>query len=603
MESALDTGADFQTSKGKISRRGAKITSIRLYGGQINPTVGDIKNNFNLIARHIEDAKKMEADIAVFPELSLPGYPPEDLLLKPAFIKENLNFLDKLAGFTDNIIAIVGCAYSGEDLFNSAAVLCNKKISHLYHKQFLPNYSVFDEERYFQKGNSNTVLVVDGIRIGINICEDIYYSSGPASIQSITGGASLIINIAASPYYTGKVQEREKLLFTRAVDNRVNIFYVNLVGGQDELVFDGSSMAVNENGKILARAKPFSEDSLVLDLDLSGVNFSRLEDKKFKNQRAALQHSKVSLVSTGYKIKDKKRKLEACRDRYPKTVSCPEEEIFYALVTGTRDYVLKNGFHKAVLGLSGGIDSALTAVVASFALGNENVNALLMPSLYSSEGSIRDSEELSANLGINHIIVPITDMYECYLESLNHLLKTRQVNVTKENIQARIRGNILMAMANEYHWLVLATGNKSEISVGYSTLYGDMVGGFSPIKDVYKTMVYKICRFLNKKYSGLIPENIITKPPSAELKPGQKDEDKLPKYELLDSILKAYIEEEKDYESIVNMGMEPQVVKKVINMIDFSEYKRRQGAPGIKITSRAFGKDRRYPITNAFKLT
>jgi len=565
--------------------------------------VGDIKHNFNLIARHIENAKSMEADIAVFPELSLPGYPPEDLLLKPAFIEENQKYMDKLAGLSDNLIVIVGFAYKGQGLYNSAAVLCNKKIVHIYHKQFLPNYSVFDEERYFQKGNSNTVLVIDDIRIGINICEDIYYSAGPASIQSIAGGASIIINISASPYYSGKVQERERLMFTRAVDNRVNILYVNLVGGQDELVFDGNSMVLNEKGKILARAKPFSQDSLVIDLDTSGVNFARLQDKKFKNQRVTMQASTVNIVDTGYKISRKKTKLKPCQDYYKKMVSCSQEEVFNALVTGTRDYVLKNGFRKALLGLSGGIDSALTAVVASFALGNENVNALLMPSVYSSEGSIRDSEQLSANLGINHIIVPITEIYESYIQSLKHLLKTNQVNITKENIQARIRGNILMAIANEYHWLVLATGNKSEVSVGYSTLYGDMVGGFSPIKDVYKTVVYDICRFINKKYSNLIPQNILTKPPSAELKPDQKDEDRLPKYELLDNILKAYIEQEKDYASIVKMGIDPKVAKEVINMVDFSEYKRRQGAPGIKITSRAFGKDRRYPITNGFKLT
>ncbi len=545
----------------------------------------------------------MEADIAVFPELSLSGYPPEDLLLKPSFVDLNQKFAQKLAELSDNIITVIGFAYKNGGLFNAAAVLCNKKIIHIYKKQFLPNYSVFDEERYFQKGMANSVLAIGEFRIGINICEDIYYSAGPASIQSLIGGASLIINISASPYYAGKIQEREKLLFTRAIDNRTNIFYINLVGGQDELVFDGSSMAVDENGNILARAKPFSEDSIILDLDLGGVKFARLEDNKFNNQRLVQKSTRVDIINTGYKIKEKKKKLNPCNDYYKKMVSCSEEEAFDALVTGTRDYVLKNRFSKTVLGLSGGIDSALTAVIASFALGSKNVNALLMPSIYSSESSLRDSEKLSARLGINHIIIPITDIYEIYLKNLENLLKTSQINITKENIQARIRGNIVMAMANEYHWLALATGNKSEISVGYSTLYGDMVGGFSPIKDVYKTMVYKICRFINKKHHNLIPGNIIDRPPSAELKPDQKDEDKLPKYELLDLILKAYIEEEKDFKSIVGKGIDPKVVKEIINMVDFSEYKRRQGAPGIKITSRAFGKDRRYPITNAFRLS
>ncbi len=544
----------------------------------------------------------MEADIAIFPELSLTGYPPEDLLLKPSFIEENQKFIHKLADYTDNIIAIVGFAFKGEGLYNSAAVLCNRKIIHVCHKQFLPNYSVFDEERYFQKGSSNTVLEIDDVTVGINICEDIYYSAGPAAVQSLAGGASLIINISASPYYIGRIQQREKLFFARAVDNRTNIFYLNLAGGQDELVFDGSSMAINENGDILGRAKPFCQDRLVLDLDLSGVKFARLEDNKYKNQRLSHKDSKVDIVNTEFRVKDKKRKLADRADYYEKMIACPEEEAFNALVAGTRDYVLKNGFSKAVLGLSGGIDSALTAVIASFALGNENVNALIMPSIYSSEDSMGDSEKLSANLGINHIMVPITDIYEIYLASLNHLLKTSEINITKENIQARIRGNILMAMANEFQWVVLATGNKSETSVGYTTLYGDMAGGFSPIKDVYKTMVYKICRFLNKKYANLIPYNILERPPSAELKPDQKDEDKLPRYEILDLILKSYIEEEKDYASIVKMGIDPQVVKEVINMVDSSEYKRRQGAPGIKITPRAFGKDRRYPITNAFRL-
>ncbi len=550
----------------------------------------------------MDHAKRMQADIAVFPELCLPGYPPEDLLLKPSFIEGNQKFINRLAEISDDIIVIVGYACRDQGLFNSAAILCNKQIIHIYHKQFLPNYSVFDEERYFQKGDSNTILAIEDLRVGINICEDIYYAAGPASIQSLTGAASLIINISASPYYGGKVQERERLLCTRAVDNRTNIFYVNLVGGQDELVFDGSSMAFNENGRILARAKPFVQDMLILDLDFDSVQFARLEDQKYKNQRQAQKSSRVNIINTPYKIKEKTKDLKPAIDQYTRAISCPEQEAFDALVAGTRDYVLKNGFSKTVFGLSGGIDSALTAVVAAFALENENVNAILMPSIYSSESSISDSQELSANLGINHIIVPITDIYEVYLDSLKHLLETTQVNITKENIQARIRGNILMAMANEYHWLVLATGNKSEISVGYSTLYGDMVGGFSPLKDVYKTMVYKICRYINKKYTNLIPEHILTRPPSAELKPEQKDEDKLPRYELLDRILKYYIEEEKDFDYIVKKGMDPEIVKEVINMVDFSEYKRKQGAPGIKITSRAFGKDRRYPITNAFKL-
>jgi NAD+ synthase (glutamine-hydrolysing) len=447
---------------------------------------------------------------------------------------------------------------------------------------------------------------------GVNICEDIYYSSGPTKSQAILGGASLIINISASPYHVGKIEEREKILFTRAVDNRVNIMYVNLVGGQDELVFDGNSMIVNEKGKILARAKSFEEDYFIFDLDTEEVNSTRLQDAKFKNQRDSMKDEtaplKVIKINDFAKNSNKNKNFAGITrhdlifDRYKELVSCQEEEIFKALVLGTKDYISKNGFSKVVLGLSGGIDSALTAVVAAFAIGNHNVTGVLMPSEYSSKGSIDDSLLLASNIGIDTLIVPISDVYKSYLDNLGPIFKTDKINISKENLQARIRGNILMGLSNENGWLVLATGNKSEISVGYCTLYGDMVGGFSPIKDIYKTLVYRICNFVNRKYSNIIPETIINKVPSAELKPGQKDEDKLPPYDKLDEILKSYIEEEKDYHDIVKAGFDEKMARDVINMVDFNEYKRRQGAPGIKITQRAFGRDRRYPITNKFKL-
>ena len=526
-------------------------------------------------------------------------------MLKPAFIQESQALVEKLAELTSGIIAVVGFACKSDDLYNSAAILCNRRLVHIYHKQLLPNYSVFDEERYFQKGSRSTVFMVGSIPVGINICEDIYYSQGPASIQAVLGSAALIINISASPYYCGKIGEREKLLYARAVENRVNLLYLNQVGGQDELVFDGSSMALGPDGEILGRARPFSPDTLLLDIDTKAVEFARLKDTKFKNQRKSLtaQSGSLQVVETGYQIKDKYIGLEPGRDNYMEYISCPQEEILEALVLGTRDYVLKNGFKTVVLGLSGGIDSAFATFIAWRALGPDNVKVLLMPSMFSSESSVKDAEALSKNLGIDYHIVPISSIYDTYLKQLEPLLKTRDINITKENLQARIRGNLLMAMSNEYGWLVLAASNKSEASVGYSTLYGDMVGGFSPIKHVYKTAVYDICRFINQKYDNLIPQNIIDKAPSAELKPHQKDRDSLPEYSVLDAVLKAYIEQEKDYQSIVNMGFEPQLVKKIINLVDFSEYKRRQGAPGIKITPRAFGKDRRYPITNGFKLS
>ncbi|MCL5072751.1 MAG: NAD+ synthase [Actinobacteria bacterium] len=576
--------------------------------------VGDFKGNFDKIVSHIEQAKNQSVDILAFPELAITGYPPEDLVLKPAFIEENLKYFDKIKKLSDSIVIIIGFVNKDFEIYNSAAICSGKKVISVYNKQFLPNYSVFDEERYFQKGLETLIFELRGISFGVNICEDIYYSSGPTKSQAILGGANLIINISASPYHIGKIEEREKILFTRAVDNRVNIMYVNLVGGQDELVFDGNSMIVNEKGKILARAKAFEEDYFIFDLDTEEVSSTRLQDAKFKNQRDSMKDETVPLKVI--KISDftknssraKNKNLEDIEhydlifNRYKELISCQEEEIFKALVLGTKDYIIKNSFSKVVLGLSGGIDSALTAVVAAFAIGNYNVTAVLMPSEYSSKGSIDDSLLLASNIGINTLIVPISDVYKSYLDNLGPIFKTDKINITKENLQARIRGNILMGLSNENGWLVLATGNKSEISVGYCTLYGDMAGGFSPIKDIYKTLVYRICNFVNEKYSNIIPETIINKVPSAELKPGQKDEDKLPPYDKLDEILKLYIEEEKDYHDIVKAGFDEKMARYVINMVDFNEYKRRQGAPGIKITQRAFGKDRRYPITNKFKL-
>ncbi len=538
-----------------------------------------------------------------FPELAITGYPPEDLVLKPAFIDENIRYISKVKAISEEITTIVGFINKDSETYNSAAVVNNCKIAAIYNKQFLPNYSVFDEERYFQKGSENYIYDLGGILFGINICEDIYYSSGPTQTQAIKGGAKLIINLSASPYHTGKIEEREKILFTRAIDNRVNILYVNLVGGQDELVFDGTSLLINEKGNVLCRAKSFEEDHFIYDIDMETVSTARLQDAKFKKQRDSVRSGikTVPVIKLKPAKKSKGKEASPCKNN-KNLISCVEEEIFKAVVLGTRDYITKNGFSKAVIGLSGGIDSALTAVIAVEAIGKENVYGLLMPSIYSSKASIDDAAKLAANIGIQTFTITISDIYLKYLDSLKSLFKTDSINITKENLQARIRGNILMGLSNEHGWLVLATGNKSEVSVGYCTLYGDMVGGFSPIKDLYKTMVYRIAGFLNEKYSRVIPEEIIKKAPSAELKPDQTDQDRLPPYEVLDSILKAYIEEEKDYMEIVKSGFDSKTVREVINMVDFNEYKRRQGAPGIKITERAFGKDRRYPITNKFKL-
>jgi NAD+ synthase (glutamine-hydrolysing) len=602
---------------------------LRLYCAQINPTVGDFKGNYEKIAYHIDNAQNNNVKIIAFPELAVTGYPPEDLLLKPAFVEENLNYLEKIKNISGNIVVVIGFVNKTFEIYNSAALICNKRIISICNKQYLPNYSVFDEERYFQKGSGTTVYELDGVLFGVNICEDIYYSSGPLQLQSIAGGASLIINLSASPYHVEKIQDREKMLFARATDNRVNILYANLAGGQDELVFDGNSMLVSEKGRILYRARPFEEDFFMFDLDMEEVNATRLRDTKFNNQRDRMRSENISVpvikidmaktqsvpgiqdtaflpgmqTSETPEEPESFKRFITSKDYYRDLISCREEEVFKALVLGTGDYINKNSFKKVVLGLSGGIDSALTAVIASFAIGKENVTGVLMPSVFSSKGSIDDSLKLAENLGIKTLTIPIKDLYDSYLKNLKGNFKTSDMTTTKENLQARIRGNILMSLSNEYGWLVLATGNKSEISVGYCTLYGDMVGGFSPIKDIYKTMVYGVCDFINRKYSNIIPDSIIKKAPSAELKPGQTDQDKLPSYDILDRILKYYIEDEKDYPDIVKSGMDRAIVKEVLNMVDFNEYKRRQGALGIKITARAFGRDRRYPVTNRFRLT
>jgi len=581
--------------------------AIRLYLAQINPTVGDIKGNSRMIISHIKEALGTDADMVVFPELALTGYPPEDLLFKDAFIRENMEYIDKIRQETCGLTAIVGFANkSGSHLYNSAAVICQNKIMAVYNKQHLPNYSVFDEERYFDRGDVNYIFNIKGHSVGLNICEDIFYDPGPTQAQAVAGGAELVINISASPYHIGKVETREKMVAARASDNMVNIAYLNMVGGQDELVFDGNSIVVDEKGKVIARCLPFAEDSLVFDIDPCDLSSARLEDTGFKERKSSLKGGFAVIKKVGLNaVKRQKGVVHENNGpalKYSSIISCREEEVLKALTLGTRDYIAKNGFSKVVVALSGGVDSAITAVIAVQAVGKDSVTAVFMPSDFSSIQSREDSQALAENLGIEYKVIPISGIYGTYLRELDSIFESDDINVTRENIQARIRGSIIMAFSNEYGWLVLSTGNKSEISVGYCTLYGDMVGGFSPIKDVYKTMVYSICDFINKKYDNLIPHNILTRAPSAELKPDQRDQDRLPPYDILDSILNAYIEEDLGYKAIIDIGFEPALVRDVLNMVDNNEYKRRQGSPGVKITARAFGKDRRYPITNRFRL-
>jgi NAD+ synthase (glutamine-hydrolysing) len=568
---------------------------------QINPTVGDFSGNVKKIIKFIGDAGKYNPDIIAFPELAITGYPPEDLLLKPQFIEDNLSALREIQERVDDFVVIVGFVDKKDDIYNAAAVIHKKEIIDVYHKVHLPNYGVFDEYRYFQAGTRYPVYKMDGVIFGVNICEDIWYPEGPSTIQALSG-AEFIININASPYHIGKTCFREKMLSTRASDSSVIVAYLNTIGGQDELIFDGRSFVVDHDGEVIASARQFDEDLIIVDLDLDAVFMKRLHNPRRRQQVIALGKGMVERITIEREIGStgaRKSFPHLCTTALPYSL---EEEVYNALVLGTRDYVYKNGFKKVCIGLSGGIDSSLVAAIAVDAIGKDNVTGVFMPSPYTSKESREDAYGLARNLGINVIEVHINNIFETYLNALKPEFKDMPVNTTEENLQARIRGNILMAFSNKFGWLVLTTGNKSEMSVGYATLYGDMAGGFAVIKDVPKTLVYGICKWKNQKEGRvIIPERVLSKEPSAELKPGQKDTDTLPPYEILDPILKAYIEEDRSFDEIVNLGCEEECARKVIKMVDTSEYKRRQSPPGIKITPRAFGRDRRFPITNRYR--
>lgn len=572
---------------------------LRLALAQINAVVGDLEGNTNRIIGYIKKAAEYSADIIAFPELSITGYPPEDLLLKPHFIRENIDALKRIREEVWDMTAVVGFVDKKDDIYNSAAIIHNRTVADVYHKVFLPNYGVFDEHRYFQAGSRYPVYEIGEVLVGVNICEDIWYPEGPAHVQALKG-AEVIINLNASPYHIGKGGFREKMLSTRATDNAVIIAYVNSVGGQDELVFDGHSLVIDENGSTVCRGRQFREDLILVDLNLDAVFMKRLHDPRRRQKVLAMEGGEASdrVIVTREKRVNNRTPLPERES----AVMDETEEIYNALVLGTSDYISKNGFKSVVIGLSGGIDSCLVATIARDAAGCENVRTLFMPSPYTSDESREDAAGLAGNLGIEMIEFPITEIYKTYLDRFKAPFKGLKPDTTEENLQARIRGNILMAFSNKFGSLVLTTGNKSEMSVGYATLYGDMAGGFAVIKDVPKTMVYELCRWRNAKEGrALIPERVLLKEPSAELKPGQKDTDSLPPYHLLDPILKAYIEEEKSFQEIVMTGCDAGDVKKVIEMVDNSEYKRRQSPPGIKITQKAFGRDRRFPITNRYR--
>jgi len=576
------------------------MRKLRIGMSQINVTVGNFAGNTQKILEAIDKARSLRVDLVIFPELAICGYPPEDLLFKPQFIAENLRCLEKIVENTSGLAAVVGFVDAKEDIYNAAAIINDGKLVAIYHKIYLPNYGVFDENRYFQAGEECPVYVIGGVGVGVNICEDIWYEAGPATVQAYAG-AEVIINISASPYHAGKRNFRERMLGTRASDSVAIVAHTNLVGGQDELVFDGNSMILNEKGELITRGKQFEEDLIVADLDVEAVFRTRLHDPRWRKEAVLLQEQKWQTARIVVSESPPTASKPALHPRQVETRGLPGE-VYDALVLGTHDYILKNGFEKVVIGLSGGIDSSLVATIAVDALGAANVITVSMPSRYSSPGSISDAELLAKNLDIRHINIPIENVFQTYLKTLADQFHDTKPNVAEENIQARIRGNILMALSNKFGWLVLTTGNKSETATGYTTLYGDMAGGFAVIKDVPKTLVYQLSNYRNSLADKeVIPASVLNKAPSAELRPEQKDIDSLPPYEILDPVLTAYVEEDKSVEQIIGAGFKEKAVKKAARLVDTSEYKRRQAPPGIKITPRAFGRDRRLPITNRFR--
>jgi NAD+ synthase (glutamine-hydrolysing) len=590
------------------------MRTFRIAMAQINPTVGDIAGNTRLIKAWIKAARKVKADLVAFPEMAVTGYPPEDLLLKPGFVDDNRRALDDIARECSGIVAVVGYVGQGttvraksgppsvvsadrHELYNAAVIIADRRPVATYSKWLLPNYGVFDEGRYFHPGRRLPLIGLRGVTIAVNICEDIWFPDGPTRAQA-AAGADVIVNINASPFHMGKSRFREQMLVTRARENGVIVTYTNTVGGQDELIFDGNSVILDQTGEVIARGPAFQEDLIVADLNVEAVARARIAHgrKRSLSGKAAAVINRIAVRASTTKMK---------RTRTVPSLAAPLgelEEVYQALVLGVRDYVRKNGFKHVVIGLSGGIDSALTAVIAVDAIGSENVLGLFMPSPYTSQESGEDVAELARQLNIECRIIAITSTFDAYLKSLAPSFEGKPPDTTEENIQARIRGNILMAWSNKFGHLVLTTGNKSEMSVGYATLYGDMAGGFAVIKDVPKTMVYELSALRNRRdKTVVIPKRILDRPPTAELRPDQKDEDSLPPYALLDPILKAYVEEDRSVEEIVAMGFERAVVLRVVALVDRSEYKRRQAPVGIKITHRGLGKDRRMPITNGYR--
>jgi NAD+ synthase (glutamine-hydrolysing) len=586
------------------------MRTLRIALAQINTTVGDFDGNLARIRSAIARAEALGAELVAFPEQTIPGYPAEDLLLKAEFIEANRHALEALAKDVRRSVVVVGFADRQDDVYNAAAVIEGGAVRGVYHKHHLPNYSVFDEKRYFQAGNEPLVFGYGAVTFGVNICEDMWYPGGPAVAQAGEGGAELLINLSSSPFFRGKTRNRERMLSTRAADNVAVVAFVNQVGGQDELVFDGSSVILDQNGETIARARAFEEDLIVADLDLESVFRSRLHDPRRRDELAPGQEPDADLLPV--------RRIELAREKRPSGRRRPRitpgvaplldapAELYEALVRGLADYVAKNRFEQVVLGLSGGIDSALTATLAVDALGKDRVVGVSMPSRFTEARSQHDAKDLADRLGIRFLTVPISTMMQAFDQALAGVFKGKRPDVTEENLQARIRGNTLMALSNKFGWLVLATGNKSEVSVGYCTLYGDTAGGFAVLKDVPKLSVYTLSRYRNERariagQAAPIPEATLTRPPTAELRPNQRDEDALPPYAVLDPILEAYVEQDQSPEEMIAQGFLPDMVHRVVRLVDGNEYKRRQSPPGIKVTARAFGRDRRLPISQGFR--